>query len=49
MKKMYNQPIVEAAEVQMNQNLLAGSSDPGTLQNSNQGTNDLGGGEIIGG
>lgn len=49
MKKMYKQPHVEATEVLLNQNLLAGSAEPGTIQNSNQGTGDLGGGEVIGG
>lgn len=44
---MYNQPVVEATEVQLTQALLGGS--PGTLQNSGQGTENLGGGDIIGG
>jgi hypothetical protein len=50
MKKMYKQPIVEAVEVQLHQNLLAGSGEPGVLPNSGQNTSDLPqGGDIIGG
>ena len=47
MKKMYKQPIVEATE------LIAGGqalcTSPGNLQNSGEGTDNLGGGDIIGG
>ena len=47
MKKIYNQPNVEVAEVMATSLMQAAS--PGVLQNSNQGTNQLGGGDIIGG
>lgn len=47
---MYKQPIVEATEVLLNQNLLAGSAEPGVLPNSGNTTNDIPeGGDIIGG
>ncbi len=47
MKKNYNQPIVEVAEVFATSLMQAAS--PGTLQNSGQGTGGLGTGDIIGG
>ena len=47
MKKNYNQPMVEVAEVFATSLMQAGS--PGALQNSGSGTGGLGGGEIIGG
>ncbi len=46
MKKMYKKPIVETEQVKLSSLVLAGS--PGTLQNSGQGTTDLGGGDVIG-
>ena len=50
MKKNYNQPNVEAVEVLLNRNLLAGSSEPGVLPNSGNNTSELPqGGDIIGG
>lgn len=50
MKKMYKQPNVEAAEVQLNQNLLAGSGEPGVLPNSGNSTSEIPTtGDIIGG
>ena len=46
MKKNYNQPIVEVAEVQAASMLL----DASPLQNSGQGTNTIGSGDpIVGG
>ena len=47
MKKNYNQPMVEVAEVYATSLMQAGS--PGALQNSGSGTDNLGGGDIIGG
>ena len=45
---MYNQPVVEATEVQLMQALLGGS--PGMLENSGKGTTDIpGNGDVIGG
>ena len=45
MKKNYNQPMVEVAEVFATSLMQAASP----LQNSGQGTENLGGGDIIGG
>ena len=45
-KKMYIQPTVEATQLLPSTVVLAGS--PGTLQNSGQGTTELGGGDVIG-
>jgi hypothetical protein len=48
MKKIYNQPIVEQAEMLMGSIVMAGS--PGALQNSGSGTSSIGGGDpIVGG
>ena len=48
MKKMYKQPIVNSAEIQLMQALLGGS--PGMLENSGKGTTDIpGNGDVIGG
>ena len=47
MKKNYNQPMVEVAEVFATSLMQAAS--PGALQNSGSGTENLGGGDIIGG
>ncbi len=47
MKKNYNQPMVEVAEVFATSLMQAGS--PGALHNSGSGTGGLGGGDIIGG
>lgn len=47
MKKNYNKPVVELLQMMPGSMVMAGS--PGALQNSGQGTGDLGGGEIIGG
>lgn len=47
MKKNYNQPMVEVAEVHATSLMQAGS--PGSLINSGSGTGGLGGGDIIGG
>lgn len=47
---MYNQPVVEATEVQLTQALLGGS--PGALENSGSGTSTIStspGDPIIGG
>ena len=48
MKKNYNQPIVEVAEVMATSLMQAGS--PGAIQNSNQGTGSISSGDpIVGG
>ena len=47
MKKNYNQPNVEVVEVLATSLMQAAS--PGALQNSGSGTENLGGGDIIGG
>lgn len=46
-KKIYNQPRVETMQLMPSTVVLAGS--PGALINSNEGTENLGGGDIIGG
>ena len=45
--KIYNQPRVETMQLMPSTVVLAGS--PGALINSNEGTENLGGGDIIGG
>ena len=47
MKKNYNKPMVELMQMMPGSMVMAGS--PGALQNSGSGTDNLGGGEIIGG
>ena len=47
MKKTYEIPSVEMTQMTMSSIVMAGS--PGMLHNSEHGTEDLGGGEIIGG
>lgn len=49
MKKNYIQPIVGAEEFLISNQALCTSPTPGTLPNSGSGTDNLGGGEIIGG
>ena len=48
MKKMYIKPITETAGREIKGQALC-TSPNGQLNNSNQGTDQLGGGEIIGG
>ncbi len=47
MKKTYNQPLVEIAHLINGVQALC--SSPGVIKNSGHGTEDLGGGEVIGG
>ena len=49
MKKNYINPIVGAEEFLISNQALCTSPTPGTLPNSGNGTDNLGGGEIIGG
>ena len=44
MKKMYKKPIIETTQLNPANIILAGS--PGTLQNSGNGTNQIGGDTI---
>ena len=46
MKKTYEIPSVEMTQLAMSSIVMAGS--PGALQNSGSGTQNLGGGDVIG-